>query len=123
MGSASCSHNSHSHKQSSPELTLNHGKKWQSDKHTMNSVNSMEKTISIKKNTNYISLKKNLDVELGVLIRGCTMEGKNHDALHIFLAKLIPLVELLKSDNMEKAKSAKKKIKKLLESYSDYFET
>jgi hypothetical protein len=122
IGGVSCSHHSHSHSKSSTELTLNNGKKWKSDKHTMDRIIEMKKTVVNSKMMSNTALKNSLDLELSSLIQGCIMKGKDHDALHVFLEKLMPLIEKLKDTDVESSKHVRKKIKNLLNLYSDYFE-
>lgn len=122
IGGVSCSHDSHQNNKISIELTLNNGEKWHSDKHTMDSINSMKEIVFYSKTTGENPLKKSLDAELNKLIQGCTMEGENHDALHVYLEELMPLIEKLEDADKEVSKHAEKKIKNLLAQYSDYFE-
>jgi len=119
--------NSHSSDHSSnPEdgLRLNNGQKWIMDDHTRSSFVKMT-TLFI--DTDYLSMEEeglkksgsDLQVQLGELIKGCTMTGEAHDQLHVYLMGYMPAVATLsESGRMEDAK----KVKHYLEIYDDYFE-
>jgi hypothetical protein len=115
-----------SHLSETPEdgLRLNNGHKWMMDDHTRSSFVKMAASFL---NTDHLSiegegLKKSgsdLQVQIGELIKGCTMTGDAHDQLHVFLTGYIPAVAALKeSGRIEDAK----KVKDYLEIYDEYFE-
>jgi hypothetical protein len=115
-----------SHVSDTPEegLRLNNGQKWMMDDHTRSSFIRMTTSFL---NTDHLSmevevLKKSgsdLQVQIGELIKGCTMTGEAHDQLHVYLMGYMPAVDALsKSGQMEDAK----KVKHYLEIYDDYFE-
>jgi len=60
-----------------------------------------------------------LQTELNVLVKGCTMTGEAHDQLHVYLAGYMPAVKTLSQNgDMESAKQ----VKQYLEIYDDYME-
>ena len=111
---ASCAHHHHGGS-SSQGVELNNGKKWQSDKHTYDSINRMKKTVKSSSGKN---LKKNLDAELEKLFNGCTMEGKDHDALHDYLNILMPAISELQKGVTKKRTE---KVESVLKDYDSYF--
>jgi len=105
-------------------LVLNNGEKWEMDEHTRNSFSKMAESFLDADHASLDGqgLKQSgveLQNELDVLIKGCTMTGEAHNQLHVYLTGYIPAVqELTASGDMEAAK----KVKHYLEIYDDYLE-
>lgn len=106
------------------ELRLNEGHKWMMDDHTRSSFNKMAGSFL---NMDHLSLEgeglkkagSDLQIQIDELIKGCTMTGKAHDQLHVYLMGYIPAVkELKESGRIEDAK----KVRHYLEIYDEYFE-
>jgi len=115
---AGCSHmhGHHNEEHASEGMTLNDGKKWKSDTHTMESIQRMRK---VAKTIPASKLKKSLKKELNELINGCRMEGADHDALHVYLSELMPTINRLGASPKD---SKVQKVRALLDKYSNYFE-
>jgi hypothetical protein len=105
-------------------LRLNNGQKWLMDDHTRSTFAEMAGSFL---KTDYLSmegegLKKtgsNLQLQIGELIKGCTMTGDAHDQLHVYLMGYIPAVAALsESGRIEDAQ----KVKHYLEIFNKYFE-
>ncbi|MBT4036157.1 MAG: hypothetical protein HOB84_05535 [Candidatus Marinimicrobia bacterium] len=105
-------------------LVLNDGKKWKMDEHTRISFVKMADSFL---NTDHASMETTelksvggeLQTELNVLVKGCTMTGEAHDQLHVYLAGYMPAVKTLSQNgDMESAKQ----VKQYLEIYDDYME-
>ena len=106
------------------DMMLNNGKKWQMDAHTRSILANMRANItSLDIHTatteELQTLGNELTLQLESLIQGCTMEGAEHDQLHIFLTGYIPaLNELTETGCIESAE----KVRHYLNNYSNYFE-
>jgi hypothetical protein len=117
-------HSTHLSETAEDGLRLNNGDKWKMDDHTRSSFINMAGSFL---NMDHSSLdgeglKKagsDLQVQIGELIKGCTMTGEAHDQLHVYLMGYMPAVDALtKSGGIEDAK----KVKHYLEIYGEYFE-
>jgi len=117
-----CGHHHHSSDHGERALTLNHSKKWKSDQHTMTSIKKMRKIVLKNKKMKNAILKEKLEQEISTLIRGCTMQGVDHDALHVFLEKLLPEIENLANSDSHMADASRKEVMSLLEKYPEFFE-
>ncbi len=119
------SHNeSMTHETGMDGMVLNNGKKWELDDHTRKSFARMAGSFL---EVDHLSLEgaglkqtgADLQEELDVLIKGCTMTGEAHNQLHVYLTGYIPAVQALaESGDLEAAK----KVKHYLEIYDDYLE-
>ncbi len=105
-------------------LRLDNGRKWKMDDHTRSSFARMETYFldSDQRSMDGDSLKKagaDLQILTKELIQGCTMNGKAHEQLHVYLSGFMPAVSALsKSGGIEDAG----KVKRYLEKYDEYFE-
>lgn len=120
----------HEHSANSEEkvingLSLNHGKRWEMDKHTRIMSVKMNETFFNSDHSNQASLNSlgfKLETQLNELIAGCTMEGEAHNQLHLFLTDYIPTVQnLAKAKNLELARRSAIKLKYYLETYKKHF--
>lgn len=89
------------------KIQLNNGKKWQINKemkpYIKKSQSILNDYVKNKKN-NYKQLASKLEKEISDLIKSCTMTGKDHDALHLWLEPHLELIDELKNTT-EKAKA------------------
>jgi hypothetical protein len=117
-------HSSHLSDTSEDGLRLNNGQKWMMDDHTRSTFVKMAASFLNKDHLSVEGegLKKagsDLQVQIGELIKGCTMTGEAHDQLHVYLMGYMPAVDALsESGRIEDAK----KVKHYLEIYDEYFE-
>ncbi len=105
-------------------LVLNNGQKWEMDEHTRNSFSNMANSFlevdpAALEDQELKQSGAELQNELDVLIKGCTMTGEAHNQLHIYLTGYIPAVqELSEKGTVEAAE----KVKHYLDIYDDYLE-
>ncbi|WP_051303426.1 hypothetical protein [Psychromonas aquimarina] len=106
-------------------LRLNNGEQWNMDVHTRTISQKMKKTFldtdhSTQENLNALGVK--LQKQVNELIVGCTMNGKSHDQLHIFLNSQIPTINALAlADNYNSARALEIQLKGQFETYQKYF--
>ncbi len=122
-------HGGHSHHSvdtvhSHHTLQKNGDQKWLMDTHTRDTLAAMQETIQQTKPETMsvdqrISMGQSLDQSLDKLIKGCTMQGASHDALHLYLSELMPAISALKSNGGLQEASL---VEDLLLKYQTYFE-
>jgi hypothetical protein len=89
-------------------IPLNNGARWKADEATKKNVAAMAQVVrdssyadAGNRNRLYVDLKAKTDT----LIKECRMQGAAHDALHIWLEKLLEDLKELKEDDDEYNKS------------------
>jgi hypothetical protein len=112
--------------ESSDTLTLNNGRKWKVVEHMSVYIRNMEKAVEdfeTSPNKDYKELAKIIDKNIRDLTSNCTMEGKAHDALHVWL---IPFVRLSEKFDVATDSTEQEKIfqefKTSFKKYNTYFE-
>jgi hypothetical protein len=129
-------HTSHSDAYSSHEhqgevieeagLSLNNGEKWKVNDSMMIHVRAGEKAVHSFGTTavkDYQALAGNLKENINLLTSSCTMTGKAHDELHVWLLPYIALVDEL-SANADTEEAAKyfHKVEASFKTFNNYFE-
>lgn len=130
--SESSAEEAHEHEQHSSQtpatkitnMTLNNGQKWQLDDSTRAILAQMKSTVKLANITSAQAealkvLGQDLTLQLDNLIQGCTMQGAEHDQLHIFLTAYIPELKALTSTG---SSEAAKNVDYYLNNYSHYFQ-
>jgi len=117
-------HNHHS--SSTATLSLNNGMLWQSDDHTRQSMQLINRILSqqgdIDSLDQYNEVGTEVYTELQNLIQGCTMKGPEHDQLHIYLGLLIPKIDSIREGrDLKVAEQDFKEIKELSAMFPTYF--
>lgn len=105
----------------SDELQLNSNAKWSVNEEMKPYVLKGEESVNTylqTKNTDYISLAKQLKELNEKLIKSCTMEGPSHDELHKWLHPHLEMVAVLES--APNADKAKEKVEQIAISYQTY---
>jgi hypothetical protein len=109
-------------------LSLNNGAKWQTDESTRkhaatlnNMVGDFEKQ-TVKSLSAHHSFADKMQEALQQLINDCTMEGPDHNALHLWLEPVLNDVKHLKNtDNEEEAKNAATVLSEDVRKFNQYF--
>lgn len=127
----SCKHK-HSEEESSHKIEpvqLDQGKKWKSDQQTNEGVAKMQSLVTaFKKDTpnpvieDYKRLNSQLQTELDLVFKKCTMTGNAHQQLHNFLVSVIKELNTLKEDDLKASEHAFHTMEKNLFSYTNFFE-
>ncbi len=118
-------HSGHSSETATHGLSLNNEDRWNMDEHTRTVSQNMKKTFfaadhSTQEGLNAVGMV--LQTQMEELIAGCTMQGKSHDQLHIFLNDHIPTISALsKADNYDSARASAIQLKGQFETYQLYF--
>ena len=113
------------HHNKSEVLKLDNGKLWEANSETNDGINAMLQLMddfSEEKNPEaYVTLKQNLENEFNTIIQKCTMTGKAHDQLHVFLIPMGDLFDGLTASDIENSKMHFNKLNAHLKTYKNYF--
>jgi hypothetical protein len=112
------------HSDSTSKLQLNNGAKWKTDEATRKNVAAIVLVVndsSYATGKNRAQFANQLQVKIDTLVQQCKMTGPDHDALHLWLDKILHDVKEIKEneDEYDKKNAA---LKKDVESFNDYFE-
>jgi len=103
--------------ESIPGLSLDDGAKWLMDDHTRTQFATM--SARMERGGDVRTVGAGLQEDLDKLFQGCTMTGKGHDQLHMFLVSFMPAVRGMAEDGSEESRE---KASELLRLYPRYFE-
>jgi hypothetical protein len=105
-------------------VPLNSGTKWKADEATRKNVAAMVQVVedsgyadATKRKQLYASLQSKTDT----LIKQCRMQGAEHDALHVWLERVLKDMKEVKEEDNEYHK-AYAVLKKDVKSFYDFFE-
>ncbi|MFT4756684.1 MAG: hypothetical protein ACI91R_001332 [Vicingaceae bacterium] len=108
------------------DIELNKGEKWKVNDQMMPFMKSSEQLLvefQKKGNGDYKMLAADLKETNSKLISSCTMKGKSHDALHVWLHPHLDLVnELQNSETEEEATLVMEKLNRSFLAFSNYFQ-
>ena len=118
-------HSNHGSEVSIHELSLNNAERWNMDEHTRIMSQKMKKTFFNADHSTQAGLNAagvELQTQVEILIAGCTMQGKAHDQLHIFLSNHIPTINALsEADDYTSARASAIQLKGQFEVYQKHF--
>ena len=106
-------------------ISLDDGKKWNTDEHTRNAAAGML-VLAVQDPKADLDAYKALGAELmrknQAMINGCTMKGPAHDNLHAFLTRYIPaLVALRDAESLRDGTAALAEVRETLDLYQEHF--
>ena len=105
-------------------VPLNSGAKWKADEVTKKNVAAMVQIITDSAYADTAKRKElytNLQAKINTLVKECSMKGAEHDALHVWLEKVLnDLKELKKGD--DEYREAYAALKKDVENFYQSFE-
>ena len=107
------------HADASANLELDNGKKWKTNTEMLPFIQEQEKLIDAYDSDtgDYKKLAADLNSANEKLIKSCTMTGKSHDVLHVWLTNHMNTIQqLAKTENKEEAKQLSEE--KMLEAMS-----
>lgn len=106
------------------EVQLNRGNKWKADQATKKNVEAMLQVVNdsvYADVTKKRQLSANLQSKIDTLVKQCSMQGAEHDALHLWLEKVVKDIKKLKEEDDEHIE-AHAALKKDIESFYFFFE-
>ena len=108
------------------DMQLNDGNKWQANIETNEGVLQMQNTLKTHPTAtidDYHKLAEQLNETKNDVVKKCTMTGKSHDNLHIWLHPLIEKIDaLLKIETVAEAEEIKHSIEENINGYYNYFQ-
>jgi hypothetical protein len=105
-------------------VPLNNGSKWKADEVTKKNVAEL---LQVVNNSSYADEKKRsqlyatMQTKIDTLVKQCKMQGPEHEALHVWLKKILEDMKKLKEDDNEYG-PAYANLRKDVESFNTYFE-
>ena len=105
-------------------IPLNNGSKWKADEVTKKNVAAMVQLVndsSFQDSAKRERFSASLQEQVDTLIKQCRMKGPEHDALHVWLEKVLKDSKEMKEKDGEYGE-AHAKLKKDIESFYDFFE-
>ena len=105
-------------------LQLNNGAKWKTDVATRKNVAAMAKIINDSSNAgtkNRKLLVRQLQTSIDTLVQQCTMKGPSHDALHLWLEKVLNDLKGMTAGD-DKFQNAYASLRKNVDSFYVFFE-
>lgn len=113
------------HADASANLELNNGKKWKTNTEMLPYIQKQEQLIDAydDETGDYKKLAADLSAANDQLIKSCTMTGKSHDVLHVWLTDHMKKINLLaKAATQKEAEKIAEALEHSMESYHQYFE-
>lgn len=118
-------HASHGSVATPSGLGLNNGERWEMDDHTRNLSQQMYQTFYSADHSTLEGLNaagRALEQQMQKLVAGCTMTGKAHEQLHVFLNEHVPTINALtNADDYASARENAIRLKGQLETYQKHF--
>ena len=110
---------------SSRELQVNSGTKYKADKATRKNVAAIVQIVNdssdlAKKNS--AKLTQQLQARIDTLIQQCKMSGPAHNALHVWLEKVMGDLKEMKEEEGDEYQKSYANLKKDVESFYTFFE-
>lgn len=109
-------------------LQLNQGQKWQTDNNTKLHANKLSGLIQAFDNSGdtklpaFCNLSEAINQELNNLISDCSMDGPEHDALHLWLDPVLRDAEQLKNATKDQeAATALDKLRADVQKFNQFF--
>lgn len=105
-------------------VQLNNGSKWKADQTTKKNVAAMVELVNDSSYAYAINsgdLLSNLQSKIDTLVKQCRMQGEEHDALHVWLEKVLKDMKELKEED-DKHNETYASLKKDIERFYSSFE-
>lgn len=117
-------HAAHAQHDASAGMELNNGQKWKADLATKTNVAAMVEVVNDNRYTdeqNREQLASTMQTKLDTLVKQCRMKGPDHDALHVWLEKVLVDMKALKDPGSDYNQSFAA-LKNDVLSFENYFE-
>lgn len=107
-------------------VTLENGQRWIANAETTQGINNMFLHIASMPEApaveDYHALKAKLNTEFETILQKCTMAGRAHTELHVYLMPLLEKIKNLDVRSLEEGRVAVGELKLYLEDYKKYFQ-
>jgi phage shock protein A len=117
------------HEEAASGLMLNNGVKWKADESTSRHVQMLRETLGgfsagdSKLLEDYLNTGAALQKTIESLVQGCSMQGPDHDALHLWLEPLMQKVDKLKTAaDLSQAVSSYEEVNSQVNLFEKFFE-
>ena len=111
------------HHETQAGLQLNNGAKWKTDEATKRNVGVLQSIANDRTSgANNATVANRLQSALDTLIKQCTMQGADHEALHQWLQPVIHGVKEMKEEKGKEGTEAIVALRTELARFNEYFE-
>lgn len=113
------------HMEGMANMELDNGKKWKTNAEMLPFINEQEKLLKAfdDEKDDYKVLAAKMNAANEKLIKSCTMKGKSHDVLHLWLTDHMKNIDLLsKATTQQEAEKIAESLEHSMETYHQYFE-
>lgn len=113
------------HMEGMANMELDNGKKWKTNTEMLPFIQQQEKLLEAYDSDkgDYKKLAAYLNSANEKLIKSCTMTGRSHDVLHVWLTEHMRKIDRLsKTTNREEAEKLTEDLRHSMETYHHYFE-
>ncbi len=115
----------HEEPSSNAALELNNGEKWETNVEMLPFIQKQEQLLAEfdPGQKTYLELSQDLVAANDELIKSCTMTGKSHDVLHVWLTDHMNAMQTLEKSTEESAQQqAVATLKSSMQTYHEYFQ-
>ena len=114
------------HPQHAEELMLNNGERWVANAETTEGIKKMTLLVGGLSDASaaedYQATKAELEKEFETILKKCTMTGKAHEQLHIYLLPMKDMMSKFNSTQPEERKEASEQLDRHLREYETFFQ-
>lgn len=121
----------HAHHAAEPaQLTLNNGKKWDTDDNLRQGMSRIRDALSAKVHSihsgkatteQYNALAQKTNDELALIVKNCKLDPKADAMLHLVLADIVAGADAMAGKDVKAARTGAEKIAGALDNYGTYF--
>jgi len=120
----------HGHEPGAHTLTLDEGKKWETDAPLRQGMLSIRDAMAAdhaaigagkESAAQYQALAKRVDEQVAYVVGNCKLKPEADANLHLVLADIIAGAEMMKGKNAAKRRDGASKVIRALQTYPDYF--
>ena len=124
------SHSHEGHAQETPQLTLNNGKKWETDANLRQAMGIIRDALSAELHAihtgkastkQYQALAQKTNDQIAFMVNNCKLEQKTDEMLHLVLADIIAGADAMAGKDLVEARMGAEKIAEALDNYGTYF--
>jgi hypothetical protein len=118
------------HASESPQLTLNDGKKWETDDNLRQAMSRIRDALSAEVHAihsgkatgeQYKALAQKTNDQITFMVKNCKLDQKADTMLHLVLAEIIAGTDAMLGKDVNEARKGAEKIAAALDNYGKYF--